>query len=845
MWAVSRFSEHLSFRGLPRRLAASRCVFALLVGIHLGIGTFCLVDALSWIGEPFPGYLVNERMVVNGMGRYGWTGTQRGLRYPDKILSANAEPVSGRLDLGRVVHGVPIGTLVVYEILRDGQIIKIPVPTMRFSVWDLTVVAGLLSLLGLVYLLIGAVVFVLKPDTLVSWSFSLLAFAVSMYSFTAFDVAATHRGFVRAYLFALALGPAAGLHLSMLFPRPWQLCRRLPWIQLLPYVVAAALIVPVEWYYPEPDFLPFYRLQFFYLIAASAVFVGASLYAFRRPSSAIDRQRSKVVLFGAALAFPILAVGELTMFSGTTLFGFQVQANFLAVPFTLFPASIAYAITRHNLFDVDVYIKRTLGYVLMTTVVGLTYFTLQTATNSLLSRSFSAEQAASVYPLLFALVVVFFFNPVNRKVQEGIETLFFRKAYDYKETLATISSALSSLVDLDGFLEQVFRKLRAELFVDRVGVILVDSRQQDCRATFLGEDPESAVTSHYAPDVAYDDPLLRLLASERRLMSRYDIDEDPRFAGVREACGARFAALGASLVFPLVTEGEFAGLLVMGGKKSGHFYAREDVDLLGTVATMISTAIESAHERGQRNALMQLFSKHVSPEVAESLWEQREQFLDGGRPRSQMITATLLFTDLAGFSGVSERLDPETLMDWLNAYMEAITRVVMDHGGVVDDYFGDGVKVNFGVPVPRTSEEEIRQDAVHAVDCALTLEGAMLELNASMQQRGLPTIRLRVGIHTGRVLAGSLGSAERMKYTTLGDNVNTAARLESYDKSLDLPRLRDRPARILISDATLQQLGDRYETQRVGELELRGKQERVMVHCVLARQPALGAAELA
>lgn len=839
------FAEHLSFRGLPRRLVASRCVFALLVAVHLGVGTFCLVDATGWIGQAFPGFLVNERMVVNGMGRYGWTGTQQGLRYPDTILSANGQPVANTHDLGRVVHGVPVGTPVVYEILRGSRIVEVAVPTMRFSAWDLAMVAGVLSLLGLVYLVIGAVVFVLKPDTLVSWSFSLLAFAVSMYSFTAFDVGATHRGFVRGYLFALALGPAAGLHLSMLFPRPWQLSRRLPWIQALPYVVAAALIVPVEWYYPEPDFLPFYRLQFFYLIAASAIFVVGSLYAYLRPSSPIARQRSKVVLFGAALAFPILAVGELAMFSGTTLLGFQVQANFLAVPITLFPASIAYAIARHNLFDVDVYIKRTLGYVLMTTVVGLTYFALQTATDSVLSRTVAADQAASVYPILFALVVVFFFNPVNRRVQEGVETLFFRKAYDYKETVAAISNALGSLVDLDGFLEQVARKLRGELFVDRVGVILVDSRQKVCRATFLGEDPESAVTSRYEPDVAYGDPLLRLLATERRLISRYDVAEDPRFAEVREACGARFAALGANLVLPLSSEGKFAGLLVMGGKKSGHFYTREDVDLLGTVATMISTAIEQAHERGQRNALMQLFSKHVSPEVAESLWDQREQFLDGGRPRSQNITATLLFTDLAGFSGVSEKFDPQTLMDWLNAYMEAITRVAMNHGGVVDDYFGDGVKVNFGVPIPRTTEQEIREDAIHAVDCALALEGEVLDLNASMEKRGLPTIRLRVGIYTGPVLAGSLGSADRMKYTTLGDNVNTAARLESYDKSLELPMLNGRPARILIGDATLDHLGDRYETLRVGELELRGKQDRVVVHCVLGRRPALGAADVA
>ena len=177
----------------------------------------------------------------------------------------------------------------------------------------------------------------------------------------------------------------------------------------------------------------------------------------------------------------------------------------------------------------------------------------------------------------------------------------------------------------------------------------------------------------------------------------------------------------------------------------------------------------------------------MAPEVAEVLWQQREQFLDGGRPRSQKQIVTVMFTDLQGFTSVSEQLDPQVLMDWLNTYMDAIARTVMDHGGVVDDYFGDGVKVNFGVPVPRTSEEEIRQDALHAVRCALALEREMARINENMKARGLPNLRMRVGIYTGPVVAGTLGSAERMKYTTLGDTVNTAARLESYDKDLFLP----------------------------------------------------------
>jgi adenylate cyclase len=284
---------------------------------------------------------------------------------------------------------------------------------------------------------------------------------------------------------------------------------------------------------------------------------------------------------------------------------------------------------------------------------------------------------------------------------------------------------------------------------------------------------------------------------------------------------------------PLFYHDQFAGMLALGYKKSGQFYTREDIDLLTTLSSMTSTAIEQSREKGQRAVLMQLFSKHVSSQVADSLWNQREQFLDGGRPKSQKFTVTTMFTDLQGFSTLSEKQDPQMLMDWLNTYMEMVTRVVMDHGGVVDDFFGDGVKVNFGVPIPRTTEAEIRQDAVNAVTCALALERELTFLNERMKGQGNPILRMRVGIYTGSVVAGSLGSADRMKYTTLGDTVNTAARLESFDKDLSLPHLEQSPCRILIGDSTLQMLGNQFECRHVGDLSLKGKADRIRAYCIL------------
>ncbi len=113
-----------------------------------------------------------------------------------------------------------------------------------------------------------------------------------------------------------------------------------------------------------------------------------------------------------------------------------------------------------------------------------------------------------------------------------------------------------------------------------------------------------------------------------------------------------------------------------------------------------------------------------------------------------------MFTDLRGFTGVSERLDPGELIRWLNGYMDSMTRLVMKHGGVIDDYAGDGLKADFGVPVSRTTEAEIRQDAVNAVNCALAMEKELVKINQVCQEKNLPTMAIRVGIFTGSVIAG-------------------------------------------------------------------------------------------
>jgi adenylate cyclase len=253
------------------------------------------------------------------------------------------------------------------------------------------------------------------------------------------------------------------------------------------------------------------------------------------------------------------------------------------------------------------------------------------------------------------------------------------------------------------------------------------------------------------------------------------------------------------------------------------------------ISAALVTAYMSNQEKRQRSLLMQLFARHVSPEVAETIWAQREQFTDGGRPRSQKLMVTVLFSDLKGFTPLSEKMDPQALMDWLNMYMETMAQLVMDHGGVVDDYFGDAIKADFGVPLPRKTETEIGQGAVNAVNCALAMAREMDRLNKLWQEQQFPIMGMRIGIFTGPVVAGSLGSSQRLKYTTVGDTVNIAARLESFDKEVFNPHFVNSSCRILIGETTLRYLGDQFQTERLGEATLAGKDEKISVYRVVGR----------
>lgn len=269
-----------------------------------------------------------------------------------------------------------------------------------------------------------------------------------------------------------------------------------------------------------------------------------------------------------------------------------------------------------------------------------------------------------------------------------------------------------------------------------------------------------------------------------------------------------------------------AGLLFF---RAGWWIPVVPAVLAGTLAAGLLAAYGAFREKKERATLMRLFASHVSPDVAEAIWRDRDRFLESGRTRPQELTATIMFTDLKGFTPISEAMTPPQLMEWLNDYMESMVQVVADHDGVVNRFIGDAILALFGIPVPREDEAGIARDARNAVRCALDMAEAVDRLNLRMAERRLPSVGMRVGIFTGPLVVGSLGSAIRQEYTVLGDSVNTAARLESYDKSFEL----ENPCRILVGESTARLVEGMVRLRPLSTLALKGKSERVNVFQVL------------
>ena len=297
------------------------------------------------------------------------------------------------------------------------------------------------------------------------------------------------------------------------------------------------------------------------------------------------------------------------------------------------------------------------------------------------------------------------------------------------------------------------------------------------------------------------------------------------------AAGLAAASVFAGYVLGAVLAGVGAAFVAaaLGAYASGAMLVPCVAPILAAVAAGGAfRAWRGLGERRDRRALRALFRRFMSEPVAEELMRERELFLAGGRPRPQTLTATVMFCDIAGSTAICERLAPEPLIAWFDLYINTMVQLIIEHDGVVLRFVGDGILAAFGCPVPRRDEAAVTADARNAARCALAMERAMERLNDGWRDAGLPETGLRVGLHTGELVAGSLGSGPRLEYCLLGDTANVGARLEQLGK--DYAGGAVRYCTILVGEPTWRRLGGTIPGVRIGEIGLRGKRARLAVY---------------
>jgi adenylate cyclase len=184
----------------------------------------------------------------------------------------------------------------------------------------------------------------------------------------------------------------------------------------------------------------------------------------------------------------------------------------------------------------------------------------------------------------------------------------------------------------------------------------------------------------------------------------------------------------------------------------------------------------------------------------------------------------VLFTDTVNFTSVSEGMSPRELMDWLNRGMEVCVPAVTKRGGMVNKFTGDGMLAVFGVPL----EQDSKAEAQAAIEAAMEIKAGLEQLNKELLQDREPEMRIRMGIHSGEALVGSMGSAERIEYAVIGDSVNCASRLESLDK-----HRHEGVLRVLLSSTTLALLDptfkNRLDLEYWGPVQVKGREQALEV----------------
>jgi adenylate cyclase len=333
-------------------------------------------------------------------------------------------------------------------------------------------------------------------------------------------------------------------------------------------------------------------------------------------------------------------------------------------------------------------------------------------------------------------------------------------------TIVRVGQRIANLLDRNQLLNEVMTTL-FELFpqCDRGCVVLRDANEMFRIATTYQRQDVSQTTSV----VNISTSLIDLVRRERKAVLSADTLHDTRFEGRESIVGHAGRSI---MVAPLQREAEFFGVIYLDTESLQKHFTQSDLNMLQGVAGPVAISLKNADlaERIQTEARMRTsLSRYLSPDVVTQIEDGTLTPNLGGH----QVEGSVMFSDIVGFTAMSERLTPAAVVDRLNRYFTLMLEAIFGWGGTVDKFGGDSVLAVWGAPVPST------EHAVNAVGGAMEMHSRLFALNLALEEAGETTIRMALGLNSGKFIAGNIGGAERIEWTVIGDAVNLAQRVES------------------------------------------------------------------
>ncbi len=354
---------------------------------------------------------------------------------------------------------------------------------------------------------------------------------------------------------------------------------------------------------------------------------------------------------------------------------------------------------------------------------------------------------------------------MTHEVDLGIrDRLFYELARD-----------LSSSLELDVVLHKVMDRVISLMKASRGFIVLVDATGT-MSVQMSGGDADPEKSKHFLGSRT----VIEQVVTTGLAVVSTDASTDDRFKGQQSVILQNLRSI---IAVPLVTKGVVIGAVYVDNPFRASIFEEKDKEFLQAISDLAAIAIDNARQYERSEFLRQLFERYVNKQVTDYVLARSDRetiFLPGERRQVTMVNS-----DIAGFSALSQSMDAEELVQFLNNYFSRIIEAVLEHGGNIDKFQGDGMLVVFGAPNPMADHAERAFAAAQAM--LKEIDGLNMELSAA----GKPQISVGIGLDTGEVVAGHVGSERRLEFTLIGVPVNNSAFLSKV-----------RPAKVLMSATT-------------------------------------------